>query len=201
MRKYLIALTVALMVCLLGVSASAETEEVEAYKTAAKEQEAIIDVYSNVMNEVDPDDLDLKTCIEIMTKAYEDAGWTVIQESPEVARSADIDPKILELAYSDIDKASQEQREKIIEAREIVINHSSWVNDIEGQGFVCYMQNMADREITFTPPYSEVFPGWDPPRPKAAEEAKRNIASAMDAIKRGTVVPRQIIHYFDDPDY
>lgn len=198
MRKYLIALTVALMVCLLGVSASAEEGGVG---EAVKEKEVILATYNERISEMDRDELSTKTQIDIMTKVFEDAGWNVTRETPEMARLSDIDPRVLELAYSDIDAAGADKRDDIIDAREIVMENSSWINDIQSSDFVLYTTDLVKREIKFSPLFSEMFPGWDPPRPKAAEEAKRNIASAMEAIKRGTVVPRQIVHYFDDPDY
>lgn len=73
-------------------------------------------------------------------------------------------------AISDIDKASPEQREKIIDAREAVVNQYSWQNDIEAPDVVGYVVNPFDREVTFCPLYSELFPGWDPPRPAPVEE-------------------------------
>ncbi len=172
MKKYLIALAVALMVCLLGMTASAaeRSTDSEDYKAAEREKEAISQACAEAMREMGPEELDVKTRMAVMTEIYEEAGWTVAHETPAPARSLDIDPEILELAYSDIDEANPEQREKIIDAREVVINQYSWQNDIEAPDCIGYMVNPFDREITFCPLYSELFPGWDPPRPVPVEE-------------------------------
>lgn len=184
MKKYPIALAVALMVCMLGVTASAETEDFVSYvevagdsRAAEKEDEAITEEYWAVMDEMDPEELDLKTRMEIMTEAYENAGWTVIHETPAVTRSVDIDPKVWELAYLDINEADPEMREKIIDAREVVISQYSWQNDIEAPDMVSYVINPFDREITFSPLYRELFPGWDPPRPAQTGE---NVLGDLD---------------------
>lgn len=163
MKKYLIALAVALMVCLLGISASAETAEKEV-ALAEQEQRVIAQECYEIMDEIDPNGLDVKTQIQIMSNVYEEAGWTVVDETPALARAVDIDPEIWELAYSDIDNADPEQREKILSAREEVVSHYSWQNDIEFHG-VGYTIDMSKKEIQFGPLYSELFPGWDPPRP------------------------------------
>lgn len=185
MRKYLIALAVALMVCMLGISASAEerSTDSEEYKAAEKEQEAIAQECYKIMDEIDPKGLDVRTQMRIMSEVYEKAGWTVTKQTPEMARGTYIDPKVWELAHSDIDKASPEQREKIIDAREFVAGNYSWHNDIAAPNSVSYVINPFDREIIFPLLYSELFPGWDQPRPscwdgEAADTAEPEQESA-----------------------
>lgn len=161
MKKYLVALIVALLVCLVGITASAETaEEAEAYRAAEQERNAISQKCWDIMDAMDQDSLDQKTRRAIMTEVYEKAGWTVIQESPEKARAMDFDPEIVELAYSDIDKADPEQQEKILDAREAIIFGSDWYNDLEFPDVMCYQADPIKKEITFALPFSEVFPGW-----------------------------------------
>lgn len=164
MKKYLISLAVALMVCLLGISASAETAEKEEVALAEQEQAAIAQECYKIIDEIDPEELDVRTQMRIMSEVYEEAGWTVVEEAPAMARAVDIDPEIWELAYSDIDNADPEQREKILSAREEVVFHYSWQNDIQCHG-VGYNIDMANKVLKFDPLYSELFPGWDPPRP------------------------------------
>ena len=102
MKKYLIALAAALMVCLLGMTASAaeRSTDSEDYKAAEREKEAISQACAEAMREMDPEELDVKTRMAVMTEIYEEAGWTVAHETPAPARSLDIDPEILELASS-----------------------------------------------------------------------------------------------------
>lgn len=171
MKKYLIALAVALMVCLLGISASAADTQTADVAAAAEEEIALSEECHDIMDAIDPNGVDLQTQMQIMTEVYEDAGWTVTEIAP-VARTAGVDPKTLELAYSDIDKADPEQREKILDARETVIFHNSWINDLCPDGIVfSYAIDPAKKEIGFYPMFSELFPGWDPPRPDNSDVA------------------------------
>lgn len=65
-----------------------------------------------------------------------------------------------DIAYLDVDTASPEMQEKILEARKEIIYNTEWVAD----GHIGYIQNMETGEIIReVPEFSEVFPGWDIP--------------------------------------
>ncbi len=64
------------------------------------------------------------------------------------------------LAYLDLDSAADEMKDRILEARRILIFSTSWVAD----GFSGSIQNIKTGEIIRTlPTFSELFPGWDMP--------------------------------------
>ena len=64
------------------------------------------------------------------------------------------------LAYLDLDSAADEMKDRILEARRILIFSTSWVAD----GFSGSVQNVKTGEIIRTlPTFSELFPGWDIP--------------------------------------
>lgn len=197
MKKYLVVLIVVLLICLLGITASASDElvcYVERYSSdATTDSSSIVEAYTKAMKEIDSEQLDTKARMELIAEAYENAGWTVIIEEPIVARALDIDPETLELAYSDIDSATAEQREKIIDARETVIDQYSWQNDIEAPDCVSYVVNQNDREITFSPLFSELFPGWDAPRHVQTEE------DLIDEVSNGVLLAAAALYY--DGDY
>ena len=155
MKKYLISLAVALMVCLLGITASAETVD-EASKI----------VFDALHEHEEDGTLNSAETEQIVKAAFVSEGWTVVDDSGISAQSAenDIDPEVLELAYMDIDKADSELKEKILDARKTVIYSFSWVNDIDVPGAFSYSANPDTREVSFDPLFSELFPGWDVPR-------------------------------------
>lgn len=65
-----------------------------------------------------------------------------------------------EIAYLDVDAATPEMKEKILEAREIIIYSTGWVAD----GYYGYIQDAETGEIIkVQPKFSELFPGWDIP--------------------------------------
>lgn len=64
------------------------------------------------------------------------------------------------LAYLDLDSAEGEMKDRILEARRILIFSTSWVAD----GYSGSVQNVKTGEIIRTlPTFSELFPGWDLP--------------------------------------
>jgi len=63
-----------------------------------------------------------------------------------------------EYAYMDIDSASPEMHEKILEARETIIFSQSWAVD----GVEAYVIDV-DGTIEVLSKFSELFPGWDVP--------------------------------------
>ena len=69
-------------------------------------------------------------------------------------------------AYLDLDSASEEIKEKILDARRIIIFHSRWVAD----GYSGNIVNVITGEVEPLPTFSELFPGWDLPVYDTAEE-------------------------------
>jgi hypothetical protein len=64
------------------------------------------------------------------------------------------------LAYLDPDSAEGEMKDRILEARRIIIFSTSWVAD----GYSGCVQNVKTGEIIRTlPTFSELFPGWELP--------------------------------------
>lgn len=61
-------------------------------------------------------------------------------------------------AYLDVEKATPAMKEKILEARDVIIFNTDWVAD----GHQAYYED-AEGNIEALPPFSEVFPGWDVP--------------------------------------
>lgn len=62
------------------------------------------------------------------------------------------------IAYLDIDEASPAMQARILEARDVIINNTSWVAD--GYTAVVHKANGTSYEV---PKFSELFPGWDMP--------------------------------------
>ncbi len=63
------------------------------------------------------------------------------------------------IAYQDLDSASEEMKAKILEARKLIINNTSWVAD----GY-SGSRSDADGNFVSVPHFSELFPGWDLPK-------------------------------------
>ncbi|MEJ8306445.1 hypothetical protein [Saccharibacillus sacchari] len=63
-----------------------------------------------------------------------------------------------QLAYSDVEHAPKEWKEKILAAREKLIYSESWTVD----GQVSY--ELPDGTLKSLPEFSELFPGWDVPK-------------------------------------
>ena len=62
------------------------------------------------------------------------------------------------IAYMDIDDATPDMTEKILEARDVIINNTSWAAD----EYPAYVEHV-DGSIEKLPSFSEVFPDWDLP--------------------------------------
>lgn len=68
--------------------------------------------------------------------------------------------EIQERAYMDMEQASPEMQQSILEARKEIVNNTDWVAD----GYTGYIQNVETGEIIKElPQFSELFPGWDIP--------------------------------------
>lgn len=69
-----------------------------------------------------------------------------------------VDPITASTAYMDLEEATPAMQEKILEARNDIIFHNSWV--VDGHNAYC---ERADGTIEVLPKFSELFPGWDVP--------------------------------------
>ena len=92
------------------------------------------------------------------------SGEISVYVAPEDDRSGSSDTMSIEeakeYAYLDYASASAEMKEKILEARNVIIFSSDWVAD----GYSGSIQNVETGEvIRELPVFSELFPGWDMP--------------------------------------
>lgn len=179
MKKYLAALAAALMVCMLGMTASAVEVDEDAMRAGMDEELRIVEKCYKIMDEIDPDGVDYGTEVRVMTKVFREAGWTVTQMAP-VVQTEGVSPETLELAYTDISKAGPGMREKILSARETVIFRNSWINDMGPEACFGYAVDPIGKEIEFQPLFSELFPGWDAPRPAHVKAVTGGINAALD---------------------
>lgn len=98
---------------------------------------------------------------------------------PQLLSDADIDPETYALAYSDIDSASPEQREKILAARrEVAYSVGEWVLDTE-ESYVASI-DYNTMEWHEPPKFSELFPGWDPIQDP--EDASIEVPQVVESI-------------------
>ena len=82
-------------------------------------------------------------------------------------------------AYLDYDSASEELKERILEARSIIIFNSNWVAD----GYSGCIQNVETGEIIETlPSFSELFPGWDMPEYNYTDEQITEDGLGVDCL-------------------
>ncbi len=74
---------------------------------------------------------------------------------------SEFDDEIIQCAYMDIETASVEQQQKILDARAIIINNSSWVADDAN----AYIVDDETREIiSVVPKFHDIFPDdWELP--------------------------------------
>lgn len=63
------------------------------------------------------------------------------------------------IAYQDLSTASKEMQAKILEARKLIINSTSWVAD----GFDACVTDKDGKQVP-VPHFSELFPGWEMPK-------------------------------------
>lgn len=78
-------------------------------------------------------------------------------DSAEIPNEARIEAA-KEVAYMDVNSASAEMQERILEAREVIIESKSWVAD----GWNATITH-ADGTVEDIPTFAELFPGWDMP--------------------------------------
>lgn len=91
-------------------------------------------------------------------------------DSVEVPSEARIEAA-KEIAYMDVNSASAEMQERILEAREVIIESESWVAD----GWNTTITH-ADGTVEEVPTFSELFPGWDIPVCESANATRSILA-------------------------
>lgn len=157
MKKCFMALLVLVLVSLLAVTASAADFSAEEEAAGQAEfMEATTDI---------PDSLRGRAREDAYAEALREMGWTVTEPAAvPVPQSLDIDPEILELAYSDLDSATPEMKGKIRMARRKVMYHPSIGGWSAHEN--CLMSGKIDysaREFTINPRFEDLFPGWELP--------------------------------------
>lgn len=100
--------------------------------------------------------------------------------------SIDVPPEVLELAYSDLETASPEKKQEILEARnQVIYSAKNWYVDEGGLYFVSIDENTKTwRQV---PKFSELFPGWDPPCAPAPKETSIESDVNFDFITESTM--------------
>lgn len=81
-----------------------------------------------------------------------------------------------EIAYMDVNSASAEMQECILEAREVIIESKSWV----ANGWTTTITH-ADGTVENVPTFSECFPGWDIPACESADAMRSIMANSYDS--------------------
>lgn len=79
--------------------------------------------------------------------------------SDSIGNADPFDERVLQYAYMDENVASPEMKEKILEAREVIIFSENWVAD----GYTGYIGNALTGEMRELPSFSELFPDWEIP--------------------------------------
>ena len=94
------------------------------------------------------------------TGSREIAVYVAPRETPGTTTGEMTVEEAEEYAYLDLDSASEELREKILAAREVIIFRSRWVAD----GYSGSIRDAKTGELIETlPTFSALFPGWDLP--------------------------------------
>lgn len=107
----------------------------------------------------------------IIREEYSTAGWREVVNGPQTAQEVldivteGMDPKVVRLAYLDLDTAPEALKDYILSARRSVIYQFSWEADITtdtfGYGCDC---DPASRTFELAPRFSDLFPGWYEPK-------------------------------------
>lgn len=92
-------------------------------------------------------------CMSLCISASAAEGMTLDENAREIETAKSF-------AYLNVEDASPEMREKILAAREQIINSTDWVAD----GYECAVYDVTnDTVVEYLPHFSEVFPDWDVP--------------------------------------
>ena len=110
-----------------------------------------------------PDTLERQQAKQRIQEKMAQQGYTQVpaESIPQMLSDAEIDPETFELAYSDIETASPEQREEILAARrQVAYSVKEWYVD-NGDTYLVAV-NDGRKEWHEMPTFAELFPGWDP---------------------------------------
>lgn len=181
MKKVLLSFAAAVLaVGLTAVSASAAEAQVPDEEMQAVTHEASQVFVQNDFTGLTGSDLDMA-----MAQALREAGWDVVVESPQTALAAldGVDQSVFDLAYSDLESASPEQKAAIRAAREKIIYSSSWSADDSSTGFLV---KAATKEIVISPRFQDLFPGWEVPGTySASAPAEPEVEKAASQVLDG----------------
>lgn len=97
------------------------------------------------------------TCLFAFSVSATDENTASTQGSPEDIQAARI-AEAEKYAYLDLETASDEMKEKILEARNVIIYASDWSGD-DNDAFYIDAEGNAEK----LPHFSELFPDWDMP--------------------------------------
>ena len=93
---------------------------------------------------------------------------------------AEVDPETLALAYSDLESALPEDRQKILDARwDVAYSMSGWYEDGDGAYIVSVDENT--KEWYELPKWSELFPDWEPLEAPEEEANEAGLSAALEA--------------------
>lgn len=96
-------------------------------------------------------------------------------DSVEIPNEARIEAA-KEVAYMDVNSASAEMQERILEAREVIIESKSWV----ANGWNATITH-ADGTVEEIPTFAELFPGWDMPVCESENVTRSSNVIAFDS--------------------
>ncbi len=176
MKKMLSVLFACTVLAVFAMTASAKDETPEEFTPdqeylAETEEDPVIALWDEL------EGLPVEEAEERYRQCLLDAGYTEVYEETNVTKPMDMDDETYDLAYSDLESADPETQEKILAARRVIIFQYSWQAD-DGLGF---MYDPTTKEFSFTPRFSDLFPGWDLPKHPAPEEDEDSTAEPVPA--------------------
>ncbi len=124
---------------------------------------------------------------ESVRQRYLARGYTEVFPEETAALQENIPAEVLELAYSDMDKADEEMKAKILDARNKVISHYDYAaDDVVGCDF-----NDENRTFCFTPKFGDLFPDWDLP--------VVNTSAQQGEVPRNERYREEVIVFYGEP--
>jgi len=115
-------------------------------------------------------------------------------ELQSIIRSSEYLMEAAIYAYMDIDVASPDMRETILEARDVIIHCTDWVNDdLAGTVYTIEIDENGNEIRCDFPSFSSLFPGWEiPVRKPDTTQSEVNLDAGSRAIysTRGNWIER-----------
>lgn len=170
MKKVLVTVFAAFVMGLFALTASAEDDVLTSYEAMnlmLEFDEAVSDI---------PDSLRGEALEEAYAEALAEIGWSMV-EAP-TPRSWDIDPELLELAYSDLDSATPEMKTKIRMARYQVMYNPKVSGWTVGCETITGVQDINNKVFFISPRFEDLFPGWELP----GADFEKKIKDGMPAL-------------------